>query len=70
MRILGFLRIAFGASRSDKVRRLINAVFELLVIIAEFTETDLDDRVIEFLRAMDVDDHTIDQVLDAGGAEI
>ena len=70
MRILGFLRIAFGATRSDRMCRLVNAVFQLLSIIAELTETDLDDRVIEYLRAMDVDDRTIDQVLDAGGAEI
>ncbi len=70
MRILGFLRIAFGADRSDRTRRLVNAVFQLLAVIAEFTETDLDDRVIEFLRAMDVDDQTINQVLDAGGAEV
>ncbi len=70
MRILGFLRIAFGAVRSDRTRRLVNAVFQLLAVIAEFTETDLDDQVIEFLRAMDVDDQTINQVLDAGGAEI
>ena len=70
MRILGFLRIAFGAAQSDRTRRLVNAVFQLLSVIAEFTETDLDDQVIEFLRAMDVDDQTINQVLDAGGAEI
>ena len=70
MRVLGFLRLAFGAVKSDRSHRLINAVFELLAIIAELTENDLDDRVIEFLRAMDIDDHTIDQVLDAGGAEL
>ena len=70
MRVLGFLRIAFGAVKSQRTRRLINVVFQLLAVIAELTETDLDDRVIEFLRAMDVDDHTIDQVLDAGGAEL
>ena len=70
MRILGFLRIAFGASKNDAWRRLINAVFELLSAIAELIETDLDGRVKEYLRAMDVDDHTIDQVLDAGAADL
>ena len=70
MRILGFLRVAFGALNNDRGRRLINATFQLLAVIAEFTETDLDDRVIEYLRAMDIDDHTINQVLDAGGAEM
>ena len=70
MRILGFLRIAFGAVANDRTYRLINAVFEVLAVLAEHTETDLDDRVIEYLRAMDIDDHTIQHVLDAGGAEI
>ena len=69
MRLLGMLRLAFGAMKNRKAQRLVRLGFELLAAIAEVTETDLDDRVIHFLRAMAVDDHVIDKVLDAGGAE-
>ena len=50
-------------SRDPKVNRIKMAVLELIEAIADYTDTPLDDWFVARLRAVGVDDDTIDNFM-------